>query len=94
VTTDTRANPVSFVPMAPGDWGILEFHRPDTANAVDLASVLALEEAVAAIPDNMRLVVLRRGGTEVCARSRGGGQLGAQAHVDVEHAGDPVQTSL
>ncbi len=85
MTTDARTNPVRFVPMDPGDWGILEFHRPETANAVDLASVLALEEAVAAIPDDVRLVVLRGGGTKAFIS---GGDISAMRAMSVAEAAE------
>jgi enoyl-CoA hydratase len=85
VTTNTHGSPVSFLPMDPGDRGILEFHRPEKANAVDLASMHALEEAVAAIPDDMRLVVLRGGGSRSFIS---GGDIAAMRAMGVAEAAE------
>jgi enoyl-CoA hydratase len=71
---------VSFSVGDGGDWGVVQFGRPGTANALDLASVSELERVLAGTPPGIRLLVLRGAGAK---SFMSGGDIAAMHGMDV-----------
>jgi enoyl-CoA hydratase len=79
---ETTTPTVRFIPQEPGDWGFLQFDRPETKNAMDLESVLAFGEALENVPSHTRLVVIRGAGNSFIS----GGDVAAMYRMDLPEA--------
>lgn len=71
--------------MNPGDWGFLEFYRPETRNAIDPESVLELESALDNVPAGTRLVIIRGAGENSFIS---GGDIAAMYRMELSEAAD------
>jgi enoyl-CoA hydratase len=73
---------VRFIPVDPGDWGFLQFDRPETKNALDHESVLALAATLESVPGDTRLVVFRGSGNSFIS----GADIAAMYRMDLPEA--------